>query len=145
MSIIELLEKEEMLKAFSLLTELYPKMTMEEYSNQLDIMIPHNYSMVAVFVEDEIVGVSGMWIGHKLWCGKYMELDNVIVTEKWRSSGTGNLMFEFAKKKAKEQSCSSIGLDSYTYNHASHKFFFKEDFVIKGYHFVHIIDQEKMR
>ena len=49
MSIIELLEKEEMLKAFSLLTELYPKMSMEEYSNQLDIMIPHNYYFRTLF------------------------------------------------------------------------------------------------
>ena len=145
MNIIELFEKEEMLKAYRLLTELYPKMTEEEYSSQLDIMLPHNYSMIAVFVANEMIGVSGVWIGRKLWCGKYMELDNVIVTDKHRSNGTGNLIFEFAKKKAREQSCFSIGLDSYTYNHASHKFFMKEDFVIKGYHFVHIIDGDKMR
>ena len=54
------------------------------------------------------------------------------------------LLFDYAKKLAKKNACTSIGLDAFTYNHAAHKFFFKEDFIVKGYHFVHVLDENKL-
>ena len=36
-----------------------------------------------------------------------------------------------------------IDPDSFTFNHQSHKFFFKEGFEIKGFHFVNILDESK--
>ena len=142
MKILELKTVEELLTGYPLLTHLYPNLTCLEYEQQLKEMLPHNYSMLAVYDKDELIGLSGVWIGHKLWCGKYMELDNVIVAEDFRSRGVGAMLFDYAKKLAKKKSCSCIGLDAFTYNHAGHKFFFKEDFVVKGYHFVHVLNQD---
>ena len=145
MKIVELKTKEELLVGYSLLKELYPDLSLLEYEKQLEVMLPHNYSMLAVYEEGEIIGVSGVWIGHKLWCGRYMELDNVVVAQSKRSKGVGAMMFDYAKNLAAKNACSSIGLDSFTYNYASHKFFFKEDFIVKGFHFVHVLDEEKLR
>lgn len=145
MKVVELRGKEALLKVYGLLTELYSDMSFEEYEHQLREMLQQNYFMLAVYSNDELVALSGVWIGQKLWCGKYMELDNVVVTQSSRSKGVGAFLFDYAKKYAKKEGCASIGLDSFTYNHASHKFFFKEDFVAKGYHFVHMIDPSKMR
>ena len=142
MKIEELKTKEELLTVYPLLTNLYPNLTYLEYEKQLEVMLPHNYSMLAVSEENEIVGLSGVWIGHKLWCGKYMELDNVVVAEGFRSRGVGAMLFDYAKNLAVKKACVSIGLDAFTYNHAAHKFFFKEDFVVKGYHFVHEIEEK---
>ena len=100
--------------------------------------------MLAVYEESEIIGISGVWLGHKLWCGKYLELDNVVVAQSRRSQGVGAMMFDYAKKLAKKNACNSIGLDAFTYNHAAHKFFFKQDFIVKGYHFVHVLDENKL-
>ena len=144
MKIVELKSKEELLMGYSLLKELYPDLTLVEYEKQLEVMLPHNYSMLAVYEETEIIGISGVWLGHKLWCGKYLELDNVVVAQSWRSQGVGAMMFDYAKKLAKKNACSSIGLDAFTYNHAAHKFFFKQDFIVKGYHFVHVLDDNKL-
>jgi len=144
MKIVELKTKEELLMGYSLLKELYPDLTLVEYEKQLEVMLPHNYSMLAVYEETEIIGISGVWLGHKLWCGKYLELDNVVVAQSWRSQGVGAMMFDYAKKLAKKNACSSIGLDAFTYNHAAHKFFFKQDFIVKGYHFVHVLDENKL-
>ena len=101
--------------------------------------------MLAVFEESNIIGLSGVWLGYKLWCGKYMELDNVVVADGFRSRGIGAMLFDQAKKLARQKKCASIGLDAFTYNHSAHKFFFKEDFIVKGYHFVHVLDAEKLR
>ncbi len=141
----ELIDKEEMLKNLSVLQDLYPSLTLSEYSSELDLMLPHNYGQVGVFEEDICLGLSGFWIGTKLWCGKYLELDNIVVSKTQRSQGIGKLMFDFLHKKALENDCTMLSLDSYTTNFNAHKFFYKEGFAPKGFHFINILKDEKVR
>ena len=82
MKVQEINGKEEMLANLTLLQEVYPNLTQEDYSKELDSMICHNYGQVGVFIGGECVGLTGYWIGTKLWCGKYLELDNVVVSSK---------------------------------------------------------------
>ena len=141
----ELIDKEEMLKNLSVLQDLYPSLTLIEYSSELDLMLPHNYGQVGVFEGDICLGLSGFWIGTKLWCGKYLELDNIVVSKTQRSQGIGKLMFDFLNKKALENDCTMLSLDSYTTNFKAHKFFYNEGFAPKGFHFINILKDEKVR
>ena len=141
----KLVDKAEMLSCLNVLTELYPSLSKAEYNSQLDEMIPHNYFQVGAFEGAKCIGLSGVWIGNKLWCGKYLEIDHIVVAEEYRSKGIGKLIFDFMKQLAKEENCGSLALDSFTFNHQSHKLFFKEDFIIKGYHFVNILDDSRFR
>ena len=141
----ELIDKEEMLKNLSVLQDLYPSLTLSEYSSELDLMLPHNYGQVGVFEGDICLGLSGFWIGTKLWCGKYLELDNIVVSKTQRSQGIGKLIFDFLHKKALENECTMLSLDSYTTNFKAHKFFYKEGFAPKGFHFINILKDEKVR
>lgn len=141
----ELIDKEEMLKNLSVLQDLYPSLTLSEYSSELDVMLPHNYGQVGVFEGDICLGLSGFWIGTKLWCGKYLELDNIVVSKTQRSQGIGKLMFDFLHKKALENDCTMLSLDSYTTNFKAHKFFYNEGFAPKGFHFINILKDEKVR
>ena len=95
MIVRELKSIEEMLKYLKVLNELYPYLTEEEYEVDLREMLPHNYGQVAVFEGEECLGISGFWIGKKLWCGKYLELDNIVVSAKHRSRGVGKLIFDY--------------------------------------------------
>ena len=141
----ELIDKEEMLKNLSVLQDLYPSLTSSEYSSELDLMLPHNYGQVGVFEGDICLGLSGFWIGTKLWCGKYLELDNIVVSKTQRSQGIGKLLFDFLHKKALENDCTMLSLDSYTTNFNAHKFFYKEGFAPKGFHFINILKDDKVR
>ena len=141
----ELIDKEEMLKNLPVLQDLYPSLTLSEYSSELDVMLPHNYGQVGVFEGDICLGLSGFWIGTKLWCGKYLELDNIVVSKTQRSQGIGKLMFDFLHKKALENDCTMLSLDSYTTNFKAHKFFYNEGFAPKGFHFINILKDEKVR
>ena len=146
MIVLELNGKEEMLNNFSVIAELYPTLTLEAYANELDAMLPNNkYGQVAVFEEDTCLGIAGYWIGTKLWCSKYLEIDNLVVSAKQRSKGVGQLLFQFLAAKAKEEGCSMMALDSYTSNFKAHKFFYNEGFVPKGFHFIHVIEETKLR
>ena len=145
MELREITTKEEMLKNFELLKEMYPSLTMEEYASELDVMLPHNYTQVGVFENNECIGLSGIWIGSKLWCGKYMELDNVVVSNNHRSKGIGKIIFEYAEQKAHAIGCTMLALDSYSDNFKAHKFFYGQGYVPRGFHFINIIDPSKVR
>ena len=108
-------------------------------------MLQHNYGQIAVFDDEICIGISGFWIGTKLWCGKYLELDNIVVLEKYRSKGVGKLLFDFLHKKAVEHDCTMLSLDSYTHNFKAHKFFYNQGFSPKGFHFINILKPNKVR
>ena len=145
LTIRELKGKNEMLNHISVLNDIYPSLTREEYDRELDEMLPLNYGQVAVFEGEICIGISGFWIGTKLWCGKYLELDNIVVLEKYRSKGVGKLLFDFLHKKAMENDCTMLSLDSYTHNFKAHKFFYNEGFSPKGFHFINILKPNKVR
>ena len=145
LTIRELQGKNEMLNHISVLHAIYPSLTIEEYDRELDQMLPHNYGQVAVFDDEICIGISGFWIGTKLWCGKYLELDNIVVLEKYRSKGVGKLLFDFLHKKAVEHDCTMLSLDSYTHNFKAHKFFYNQGFSPKGFHFINILKPNKVR
>ncbi len=145
MEVRKLKTKEEMLNSYDILLEVYPHLTMEEYSNELDIMLRNSYGQVVVMDNDLIAGLTGYWIGSKLWCGKYMELDNVVVAELYRRKGVGKLLFDYMEQWAKDEKCTMLALDSYTTNFKAHKFFYGQGYGPKGFHFVNILDRSKVR
>ncbi|MCH2231985.1 MAG: GNAT family N-acetyltransferase [Crocinitomicaceae bacterium] len=145
MEIRELKSKNEMLANYDLLTEVYPELTMDEYSNELDEMIPHNYGQVVIYDGENCLGLTGFWIGTKLWCGRYLELDNVVVSKKHRSKGAGKKLFEYMQEKAKNQNCNMLALDSYSDNFKAHKFFYGQGFVPRGFHFINILNKLGIR
>jgi len=145
LTVRELVDKQEMINNISVLQVLYPSLTLAEYEAELDQMLPHNYGQVGVFDGENCLGISGFWIGTKLWCGKYLELDNIVVVEKYRSQGIGKLIFDFLHKKALEHDCTMLSLDSYTSNFKAHKFFYNEGYSPKGFHFINILKKENVR
>lgn len=142
MEIKELTTLEEMLDQIETMQYLYPKLTAEKYKSYLQEMIPHNYKQVAVFEENTCVGLSGFWTGTKLWCGKYIELDNFIVSPNHRSKGIGKLITDYIDMKAEQTDCTNIVLDAYTTNFAAHRFYYNQGFGPKGFHFVKILNEE---
>jgi GNAT superfamily N-acetyltransferase len=145
MIVLELKGIEEMVEQITVLNELYPELNQEEYAADLAEMLPHNYGQVAVFEGDECLGISGFWMGRKLWCGKYLELDNIVVCSKHRSKGVGKLIFDYLRNKALENGCTMMALDSYTTNYKAHKMFFNEGFAPRGFHFINILDEKGVR
>ena len=146
MIVRELTEKAEMLKYLSVMQDLYPTLTLEDYETDLTVMLPNNnYGQVAVFEGEECLGISGFWIGTKLWCGKYLELDNIVVRKEARSKGVGQVIFDYLTNKAMQENCHMMSLDSYTSNYKAHKFFYNNDFAPKGFHFIRILKENKIR
>jgi len=146
MTIKELQGKDEMIAQLAVMQELYPSLTIDTYASLLDGMLPNNrYGQVAAFHEDICIGIAGFWIGTKVWCGTYLEIDNLVVAQKFRSLGAGKMMFDYLSNKASNEGCNMMALDSYTNNFKAHKFFYNEGFGPKGFHFIRILDENGIR
>lgn len=138
---IELTTKQEMLQQLELIQFLYPDFTPEKYEALLDVMLPIHYKQLIVQENGITIGLSGFWIATKLWCGKYLELDNVIVHPNHRNKGVGKIVTEYLVHKAIVNNCTMTVLDAYTTNFSAQKFYMNHGFVPKGFHFVKMLKE----
>jgi GNAT superfamily N-acetyltransferase len=127
---------ETMLAQHQFIQHLYPKMSVQDYEQLLQQMIPHHYKQIIVSDENKIVGLSGYWINHRLWCGKYVDVDNVIVHPDYRSKGIGKLMMQWIEEEGKRLGCNISVLDVYVDNFKAQKFYYREGYIARGYHFL---------
>ena len=139
--LIELTTRAEMLVQLPIIQQLYPDYTTETYGDLLDEMIPHNYKQLIVVENNTTIGLAGFWIGTKLWSGKYLELDNVVVHQDFRSQKIGSIMTNYLNQKAIAENCNMIVLDAFTTNFGAHKFYMNHGYVPKGFHFVKFLNE----
>lgn len=131
-----LTQKSDMLPLFPLIQQLSPSVTEARYAHLLDDMLAHGYRMVAVMESDTCVGVSGVWVATKIYSGRYLELDNVVVADTHRSKGIGKVLTDFVEKLALSEGCEMLMLDAYLENEKAHAFYEREGFTKRGYHFL---------
>ncbi len=112
-------------------------MTLQNYEEQISEMMAQNdFKMVGAFLNDKIVGITGYWILRMLYCGRYIQLSSFIVDEEQRRMGIGKKILAEIEKIGRELGCEKIVLDSFTENKKSHSLYYREDFYIRGFHFM---------
>lgn len=128
----------ELPQALDLLAELNGDTPAAELEQRLRRILeehPH-YELYGVFEEGRLLGVAGVWTATKVWCGRYLEIDNLVVAPVARSRGAGTQLMQFLEALALDRGCRILVLDSYTANTASHRLYHRLGFEIKGFHFV---------
>jgi|ERR1051326_818513 GNAT superfamily N-acetyltransferase len=130
------IRKEEMLLQLPLINQLSPDIKQKDYERMLDEMLSHGYRMVGIFDGEKCIGISGFWIGTKFYSDKYLEPDNVVIDKNYRSKGIGKLLLDWLTEEAKRNNCKTIMLDAYLENIQGHKFYWREGFVARGFHFL---------
>lgn len=140
MYVFEIINKLENFKqAYPLLIDMYPHYTENDISTMLIDMLPHQYQILLCKKDDRIIGLTGFWLATKLWSGKYCEIDNFIIHPEFRNLGIGQLIVNKIIDISKNENCQMVTLDAYTHNFKAHKFFYREGFVAKGFHFVKML------
>jgi GNAT superfamily N-acetyltransferase len=142
MEVRELTSIADMLPHIGVLQEMYPNLDLPNYERMLVEMIPCNYAQIGIFLDQKCIAISGYWLGTKLWCGPYLELDNVIVSEAARGTGAGRLIQQYLEEKATDLNCSIMVLDAYSNNFKAHRFYYNQGYAPRGFHFIKILDEE---
>ncbi len=125
LNIVPLLQK---LGNFSVSEELIKERLLE--------MVEQNYECLGIFDSEKLIGTCGMWFQTRHYAGRNLEMDHVIIDDAYRNLGIGKMLIQFVSDYAEKKSCNWIELNSYVHNFPSHKFFYSQGFVAKGYHFV---------
>jgi GNAT superfamily N-acetyltransferase len=116
--------------------KLNPKLTLEEIRTDLLQMFEfETYTCFGVILNGRLVGISSGWTTVKLYSGKQLEVDNVVIAEPLRSNGLGKEFFGFIENWAKKRDYKTIELNTYVQNSKSHKFYYNLGFSILGFHF----------
>ena len=124
-----------------LLTQLNPEIHVEVLQQRtIDMLKSSHYNCFGFYQEDQIIGLVGCWTSIRIYSGKQLELDNVIIDKSVRAVGYGSQMLDRLEKWAISQEYESIELNTYVENSGSHKFYFKQGFKILGFHFQKILE-----
>jgi ribosomal protein S18 acetylase RimI-like enzyme len=101
------------------------------------IMTEHpHYHIFGAFDGARLAGLASAWIATKIWCGRYLEIDNLVVDPGQRSSGVGSQLIRHLEQTAREKDCKTVVLDSYVSNHPSHRLYYRLGFEAWGFHFI---------
>jgi GNAT superfamily N-acetyltransferase len=104
-------------------------------TRQFEMFQFDNFICFGLFNKNELLGVSGGWVTVRLYSGKQIEIDNLIINPQFQSQGYGDSFLHLIQNWAIENNCKTIELNTYVQNSRSHKFYFNKNFKILGFHF----------
>ena len=102
-------------------------------------MAAQNYECVGLYDNKKLIAICGMWFMTRHYAGKSIEADHVIITEGYQGKGLGKKLMQWVYDYAKSKDCLWIELNTFVHNFPSHKFYYNEGFVSKGYHMVKVL------
>jgi GNAT superfamily N-acetyltransferase len=119
-----------------LLTQLYPERGLPRIREEIGRMLAQEgWRMVGIFDGEECVATMLVHVGHRMYCGKFIRMDSMVIDEDRRSAGLGKVLMDWVEKEGRRLNCDLLLLDSFVTNHNGHRFFFREGAQISGYHF----------
>jgi|CXWL01.1.fsa_nt_gi GNAT superfamily N-acetyltransferase len=136
MPIIELKTSKDFVPAYKLVIQTNSTLSKSDFNKRLKKMLAQGYRCIAMEKNGEYLGICGFWWGTRFWCGDFIDLDNVVVDEKHRGKNIGKELVAWVENLAKQTGCTQTGLDCYVTFNEAHRFYFREGYIIKGYHFI---------
>lgn len=109
--LIKKLRPSEWESAFPIIAQLR-NLTQDEFLRSVRVQTLNGYELVAATLEGRIIGVMGIRPVHTLARGSHLHIDDLVVDEKDRHSGTGRLLLDFAVSEAKSREMNFVFLDA---------------------------------
>ena len=92
-------------------------------------------ALFAALRDGVVVGVAGVRPMELLYCGRILQIDDLVVSQTERSGGVGKALLDHIKAEARALGRSEVHLDSALILHDAHRFYAREGFERLGYHF----------
>lgn len=124
-----------------LLGILNPEVPPEVIESRLATLWEENqdYQIAGAFADGALAGICGAGVFTKVWCGKCLEIENLVVDPAFRGAGIGARLIEHFTAIARRRGCQVLTLDSYAENRASHRLYERHGFEPWSIHFVNPI------
>lgn len=140
---IKIIPKENILIIIPLLTQLNTKTPLKLLKNRVLEMVNQNYECIGMYVNNKLIGTSGIWYMTRHYIGKSAELDHVIIEKTEQSKGYGRTFMQWIDNHLKSKGVEACELNAYVENKRSHQFYETESYKKYGYHFLKILRNKK--
>ncbi len=112
---------------FSVMQKLRPHLSdAADFASRVARMHSQHYTLLAVWENQQPVALAGYRYQENLVCGRFMYVDDLVVTAHSRSSGHGALLLQTLERIAVEQHCAKLVLDTGIDNALAQRFYFRQ-------------------
>lgn len=119
----EMKTKEELELAYPVMHELRTHLSLEEYFELLDQMVPQGFRMFAVLADEQVVAVTGVIELVNFYNFKHIYVYDLVTKGTERSKGFGDLLLSYIHNLAKETGCKYVALSSGLQRTDAHRFY----------------------
>lgn len=126
---------EEIVACFSVISELRPHLSLEDFVSLVARMQKNHGYELAYLDDTGIKAVAGIRIAEWLYTGKYLEIDDLITTASERSKGYGAKLFDWVADYAREQNCVQLRLVSGVHRADAHRFYLNKGMKFEAKYF----------
>ncbi len=106
-----------------------------ELKAHIRTMLEEQYQLLHATDEDGTsLAAVGYRIGRRLYCGRYLHVDNLVVDVSQRGKGLAGTLIAHLKEIAEKEGCDVILADSYISNTPAHNLFRQHGFHVRGFH-----------
>jgi GNAT superfamily N-acetyltransferase len=124
-------------QCFPVISQLRPHLVADNFAQQVQTQRSAGYHLAYIYddQDDQVLGVAGFNITTNLAWGKYFYVADLVVDEKVRSQGYGEMLFTWLIKYAQDHNCQQLHLDSGVQRFAAHRFYLRHKMNISSHHF----------
>ena len=129
--------------SFSVMKELRPHLSdPATYAAQIARQRAQGYRLLAAWRDGAIVGLAGYRLQDNLIYGRFIYVDDLVVTASLHRGGLGEGLLQAARQQAVALHCKHFVLDTGLHMALAQRFYFRQGLLAKGMHFVEALEQE---
>jgi GNAT superfamily N-acetyltransferase len=129
--------------SFPVMKELRPHLAdRAAYAAQVARQRTQGYRLLAAWREGAIAGLAGYRLQNNLLYGRFMYVDDLVVTASLHGSGLGERLLKAARQQAIAQHCKHFVLDTGLHMALAQRFYFRQGLLARGMHFVEPLIRE---
>ena len=123
-------------KAEAVHRELRPQIPADYAAKMHRVFAGGGRMIVAVDPDgDGVVGLAVYRIYEDTFNGTKLYCDDLVTTERQRSTGVGHALMQFMEKEGAAHHCDAFGLDSGVQRNRAHAFYFREEMFVVSFNF----------
>jgi len=126
---------DEYIACFEVIKQLRPHLDQQQFLALIPKITNEGYRLAYILGDSAVVAAAGFRVGHNLFMGKNLYVDDLVTLKSERSKGYGETLINYLRKLAIEEGCHKLHLDSGTHRGEAHKFYFRQGLTIASYHF----------
>lgn len=134
---IHLDDEAALLAAYDVVAELRPHLHgATAFADQVLRQRQQGYRLLAAYVDDTVCGLAGYRLQENLLYGRFVYVDDLIVTARLQRSGLGAELLRAVRQIATGLDCAHFVLDTGLHMALAQRFYYRQGLLAKGLHFV---------